>query len=281
MGISYFAYLVFVTMGKQEEKDPVLKQLKRMALQDKFESEQLQTLLNNAGVKISSKRINMFRYSAAAGYIVVQILIHYIRELSFPLEDVLIGFGILVLSSHSKYLPAGILLKRMHRNKMYRRDGELISFLRYYENNRMRKRGHIEFGTFVAQVASNMNFEYLRSDLYAMSERCVDFGVEQAIKWFCDQFPKDHLFISDIRSILLATEGKSNEAEAAQYLNSQSKVISKISSDNYLRKWTSIGEYVTIVATLPSIATFLMVVVLAMKYILLIKGNFNGVSLYQ
>jgi hypothetical protein len=32
---------------------------------------------------------------------------------------------------------------------------------------------------------------------------------------------------------------------------------------------------------IPSIATFLMIVAMAMQYILLIKGNFNGVGMFQ
>lgn len=278
VGIAYFAYLVYVSTGKKVETDPILRHLNLVAVQDKFESEKLQTLLNNAGLKASSKRINLFRYSAAIAYVSVQVLNSFLRYQPFPLVDILIGIGIIALSSHARYLPLGLILRRMHHNEFVRKDGELISFLRQYENNRLRKKGSTEFGTYCAQVAPNL--DYLRSDLYGMSERCVDLGTENAIKWFCDQFPSNHPFINDIRSILLATEGKNNDSEAAQYLSSQSKSISKISSDHYLRKWTRIGEYLTIVATIPSIATFLMVVVLAMKYILLIKGNFNGVSLY-
>lgn len=277
-GIAYFAYLAYASTGKKEERDPILRHLNLVTLQEKFESEKLQNLLNNAGLKISSKRINLFRYSAAMLYVSIQILNSFLRYQTFPFVDMLIGIGILIISSPARYLPFGMILRRMHRTKFVRKDGELISFLRQYENNRLRKKGATEFGTYCAQVAPNL--DYLRADLYGLSERCVDIGTENAIKWFCDQFPSNHPFIADIRSILLATEGKKNDSEAAQYLSSQSKSISKISSDHYLRKWIRIGEYLTIVATIPSIATFLMVVVLAMKYILLIKGNFNGVSLY-
>ncbi|QQZ64648.1 hypothetical protein JI735_33920 (plasmid) [Paenibacillus sonchi] len=279
VGISYLAYLIFAAMGKKNEKDPIIKQMNLMAVQGKFESEKLQKLLNNAGLQVSSRKINLFRFSAAALYVTVQALSNFIRNEPFSFMDVFIGVGILVVSSHAKFLPFGWILNRLHRNKIMRKDGELISFLRLYENNRLRRRGYIEFGTYCSQVAPT--FEYLRNELYGMSERCVDIGTENAIKWFCDQFPHNHVFISDIRSILLATEGMSDDNEAAHYLSSQSKIISKISSDQYQRKWIRIGEYSTIVTTLPSIATFLMVVVLAMKYIMLIKGNFNGVSLYQ
>jgi hypothetical protein len=48
-----------------------------------------------------------------------------------------------------------------------------------------------------------------------------------------------------------------------------------------LKKWSFIGDLSTIINVIPSIATFLMIVALAMQYILLIKGNFNGVGMFQ
>lgn len=64
-------------------------------------------------------------------------------------------------------------------------------------------------------------------------------------------------------------------------LQEQGKIITKISSDQYLKKWSFIGDISTIINVIPSIATFLMIVSLAMQYIMLIKGNFNGVGMFQ
>jgi len=72
-----------------------------------------------------------------------------------------------------------------------------------------------------------------------------------------------------------------DDTAAAQYLREQGKMISKISSDQYLKKWSFIGEIASIINVIPSIATFLMIVSLAMQYIMLIKGNFNGIALFQ
>ena len=137
----------------------------------------------------------------------------------------------------------------------------------------------MQFGAFCAGTAGH--FQYIRQDLYELSERAVDEGADHAIEWFCSKFPDHHAFINDIRSILLATEGMDDDTAAAQYLREQGKMISKISSDQYLKKWSFIGEIASIINVIPSIATFLMIVSLAMQYIMLIKGNFNGIALFQ
>ncbi|MFD1909215.1 hypothetical protein ACFSQ7_42575 [Paenibacillus rhizoplanae] len=62
---------------------------------------------------------------------------------------------------------------------------------------------------------------------------------------------------------------------------SRARLSPKISSDQYLKKWSFIGDISTIINVIPSIATFLMIVSLAMQYIMLIKGNFNGVGMFQ
>ncbi len=279
IGIVYIAYVSFMAVGTKNDKDLILKQINLMAIQKRFESEKLQKLLDNAGLQLSSRNINIFRYVAAVGYIGIQVVNDFIRNESFSYIDLLIGLIIILFTSPSKYLPFGRVLHILHRNNIFRKDGELISFLRLYENNRLRHRGTIEFGTFCSQIASH--FEFLSKDLYTLSERCVDEGNEKAIIWFCNNFPDNHHFISDIRSILLATEGMNDDAEASQYLGTQSKIILKISSDQYKRKWIRFGEYSTIITALPSLAAFLMVVVLAMQYIMLIKGNFNGVNQFQ
>ncbi|MNV79019.1 hypothetical protein D3C71_1725500 [compost metagenome] len=72
-----------------------------------------------------------------------------------------------------------------------------------------------------------------------------------------------------------------DDLEAASYLKEQGSIIAQISSDQYLRKWSIIGDVATVINVIPSITTFLMIVTLAMQYIMLIKGNFNEIRLFQ
>ncbi len=242
-------------------------------------NERLQQLLYNSGITISAGKITLFRYSAALIYVLVQAAGDFLRSVPFSIYDLLVAVLILAVTSPLRYLPLGWLLAWMHQKTLIQKDGELISFIRLYENNRLRKRGYVQFGAFCAGTAGHFN--YIRQDLYELSERAVDEGTERAIEWFCGKFPDNHAFINDIRSILLATEGMDDDTEAANYLREQGKIIAKISSDQYLKKWSFIGDVSTIINVIPSIATFLMIVSLAMQYILLIKENFNGVGLFQ
>lgn len=278
LGVVYLALLVFVSSSSKQER-----YLFRLGLKLNFGkrmgNERLQHLLNQSGLSIPASRITLFRYAAALLYFIVQIAGDFIRRDSFSIYDLLIPLLILLITSPSKLLPFGWLLSWLHQKTKIQKDGELISFIRLYENNRLRKHGYMQFGAFCAGAAEH--FQYIRHDLYELSERSVDDGAERAIEWFCGKFSDNHVFINDIRSILLATEGMDNDTEAAQYLREQSKIIAKISSDQYLKKWSFIGEVSSIINVVPSIATFLMIVSLAMQYIMLIKGNFNGIALFQ
>lgn len=253
--------------------------VKWRAFGERLHNERLQQLLNRSGLTISAGKIMLFRYSAALLYLLVQATGDFIRSESMSVYDPLIALLILLVTSPQRVLPLGWLLAWLHQRTLIQQDGELISFIRLYENNRLRKRGYVEFGAFCAGTASHFN--YIRQELYELSERAVDEGTERAIEWFCGRFPGNHAFINDIRSILLATEGMDDDHEAAKYLREQGKIITKISSDQYLKKWSFIGDISTIINVIPSIATFLMIVSLAMQYIMLIKGNFNGVGMFQ
>jgi hypothetical protein len=279
IGIVYVALLVFVSSSSKQERYLVRLGLRWDALGERVQGDRLQQLLNDSGLSISARKITFFRYSAALIYLLTQFASEFIRSDSFSIYDPLIALLILVVSSPNRYLPFGWVLAWLHQKTVIQKDGELISFIRLYENNRLRKRGYVQFGAFCGSTAGH--FQYIRQDLYELSERAVDEGVEGAIEWFCAKFPDNHSFINDIRSILLATEGMDDDTEAANYLREQGKIISKISSDQYLKKWSFIGDLSTIINVIPSIATFLMIVVMAMQYIVLIKGNFNGVGMFQ
>lgn len=278
-GVVYLSLLVFVSTSSRQERYFARLGVKWRQLGERVQNERLQQLLNQSGLHIAAGKITLFRYSAAGMYLAVQIIGNFIRAAPFSVYDFLITLLILLLTSPQRYLPFGWLLAWLHQKTLIQKDGELISFIRLYENNRLRKRGYVQFGAFCAGTASH--FQYIRQDLYELSERAVDEGTERAIEWFCGKFPAGHAFINDIRSILLATEGMDDDTEAANYLREQGKIITKISSDQYLKKWSFIGDISTIINVIPSIATFLMIVSLAMQYIMLIKGNFNGVGMFQ
>lgn len=279
LGLVYLALLVFVSSSTRQERYFLRLGARWKTLGERMHNERLQQLLYNSGLTISAGKITLFRYSAALIYVLVQAAGDFLRSAPFSIYDLLVAVLILLITSPLRYLPLGWLLAWMHQKTLIQKDGELISFIRLYENNRLRKRGYVQFGAFCAGTAGHFN--YIRQDLYELSERAVDEGTERAIEWFCGKFPDNHAFINDIRSILLATEGMDDDTEAANYLREQGKIITKISSDQYLKKWSFIGDVSTIINVIPSIATFLMIVSMAMQYILLIKGNFNGVGLFQ
>ncbi|QWU17429.1 hypothetical protein SAMN04487895_104180 [Paenibacillus sophorae] len=279
IGIVYLALLVFVSSTGKRERYMLRLQQRWQGFGERLENGRLQQILYASGLTVSARKITLFRYSAAFLYLLVKVLGDYIRGLPFSAYDLLIAALIIGFTSPARYLPFGWLLSWLHQRSVVQKDGELISFLRLYENNRLRRRGYVQFGAFCAGAAGH--FVHIRHDLYELSERAVDEGPERAIEWFCDRFPEGHAFIGDIRSILLATEGMDDDTEAAAYLREQGKMIAKISSDQYLRKWSLIGDISSIINVIPSIATFLMIVTLAMQYIMLIKGNFNEIRLFQ
>ncbi|AIQ16401.1 hypothetical protein H70357_06730 [Paenibacillus sp. FSL H7-0357] len=279
LGVVYLSLLVFVSSSSRQERYVHRLGVKWKELGERVQNERLQQLLHGSGLSISASKITLFRYSAALIYLAVQVTGDFIRSVPFSIYDLLVALLILLITSPLRYLPFGWLLAWLHQKALIQKDGELISFIRLYENNRLRKRGYMQFGAFCAGTASH--FQYIRQDLYELSERAVDEGNERAIEWFCGKFPDGHAFINDIRSILLATEGMDDDTEAANYLREQGKIITKISSDQYLKKWSFIGDVSTIINVIPSLATFLMIVSLAMQYIMLIKGNFNGVGMFQ
>ncbi|AIQ45481.1 hypothetical protein R70723_05905 [Paenibacillus sp. FSL R7-0273] len=278
-GVVYLSLLVFVSSSTRQERYALRLGIKWASFGEKLENERLQQLLYSSGLSVSAGKITIFRYSAALIYLAVQAVGRFVRVAPFSGTDLLVALLILMISSPMRYLPFGWLLAWLHQKTLIQKDGELISFIRLYENNRLRKRGYVQFGAFCAGTANQ--FYHIRQDLFELSERAVDEGTEKAIEWFCSKFPEGHAFINDIRSILLATEGMDDDTEAANYLREQGKIITKISSDQYLKKWSFIGDVSTLINVIPSIATFLMIVSLAMQYIMLIKGNFNGVGMFQ
>jgi len=275
IGLAYFGFLILFSSkesGSKYRKNG-LENLKK-----RFNNETVQTVLDESGLKLTAQRINIVRYSIAGLYILIQFMINFLRASSFSTIDLLVALTFLLISSPQRYAPFGMILSKIQQRAIIQKDGEVISFMRLYENNRLRKSGHVQFGVFCAQMAEH--FMYIRKDLLQLSERSVDDGAEEAIDWFSKQFPSNHAFIGDVRSIFIAIEGMNDNQEAANYLRDQSKAIAKISSDQYQRKWSRTGDIFNVLNAIPSITTLLDLVVLALLYVMLIKGNFDGVSLF-
>lgn len=277
IGIVYLALAVLAGTGHARDRYILYLQMKWSHLSGGVRQDKLQRRLLAAGIHIPAGKLTLFRYGAAALYGGFR-LAGYIIAGGWSMEPLFTAAVILAVTSPVRVLPFGWLLTWLDHRQMINRDGELVSFIKLYENNRLQKRSYAQFGTFCSGVASH--FRYIRQDLNELSERAVDEGAERAIEWFCGRFPEDHAFAGDIRSILLAVEGMDDDTEAALYLREQNGMIAKISSDQYLRKWSFFGDMASIINVIPSIATFLMIVSLAMQYILLIKDSFGGLEMF-
>ncbi|KAA9004932.1 hypothetical protein F4V43_09940 [Paenibacillus spiritus] len=279
LGVLYLACMALI--GAESGRERYLKRLGRRweAVGERLKASSLQQLLDGAGLTVSARSVSLLRYGALLLYLGVQSLSCFLRKEPPAASDGLTVLMLLLVSSPARFMPMGWLLRWMNRRVLLQKDSELISFLRLYENNRLRRRGYVQFGQFCAESAGH--FHYLRQDLYRLSEVAVDEGNEEAIEWFCSRFGSGHSLIGEVRSILLATEGMDDDLEAAAYLREQGHMIARMSSDQYLRRWSMIGDVASVINVIPSVAIFLMIVVLAMQYIMLIKGNFNGVDLFR
>lgn len=147
IGIVYIALLVFVSSSSKQERYLVRLELRWNELGERVQGDRFQQLLNDSGLSISARKITLFRYSAALIYLITQVVSDFIRSNSFSIYDPLIALLILVISSPMRYLPFGWVLAWLHQKTVIKKDGELISFIRLYENNRLRKRGYAQFGT--------------------------------------------------------------------------------------------------------------------------------------
>lgn len=141
LGVVYLSLLVFVSSSRQERYVHRLG-VKWKALGERVQNERLQQLLHGSGLSISASKITLFRYSAALIYLAVQVTGDFIRAVPFSIYDLLIAVLILLITSPLRYLPFGWLLAWLHQKALIQKDGELISFIRLYENNRLRKRVH-------------------------------------------------------------------------------------------------------------------------------------------
>lgn len=279
VGIAYLAFIVFLSTAKQSQRNFYRNKLSLKAVQGRFKSDRLQEMLDKAKIPYSAQAINYFRIVTATAVILIELIGAFLRKTSLSGTDFLIPAAIIYLTTPNRFSPLGWVLSARQRGINTKKDGELVSFLKQYENNRKRSRGYLDFGTFCEQVAPD--FQYLQKDLQELAERSIDDGVEEAILWFCNTFPTNHHFIGDVRSILLATESIQNNEDAVLYLKEQGNTIAKISSDHYRKKWKRIGDHATTFNTLPSLMTILMMVVLAIQFVGIVQNNNGNIGLFK
>ncbi|MVP02127.1 hypothetical protein [Paenibacillus lutrae] len=269
-GLVYLVILIAVSDDPLKAKLRFRQRFDPNKLVNTLHDERLQQLLEDAGWKIPSKIFNMLRYGVPILFLFLTYISNYVRLEEITIGPVIYALVALLLTSPSRYLPSGWLLKKLHERRMIRKDGELISFLRLYENNRMKKSAHVQFWAFCNQVSSH--FQYLEKEILILGQRTNEESLENGLTWLVQQFPEDHLFISDVRTIILTTEGLDSES-AVHFLKEQGKIITKISSDQYLRRWGFIGDIANVFNALPSALTFLMMIVLIMLYVNIIRTN--------
>lgn len=272
-GICYMATLIVASIRPRMVRSRFRRVLNPEVYLSPFESEKMKNLFEKAGIKQDPRYMNLFRFATSIAVLLVIYGGAYIRGDSSSILPLLGVCLFILLTMPSHYSLLGWLLNKMHTNRTILRDGELISFIRLYENNRRKRNGYIQFWAFCETMAPN--FEHIDHLLRLLSEKSTEMELEQALDWFVTQFPKDHPFAQDIRTIILTTEGIEDHEYAIHYLEEQNQAISRISSDLYLKRWKFIGETSTYIAAIPSLLSLIMIVVLAILYLSIIQ---NGMS---
>lgn len=246
------------------------QQLHPSRLINRLQSQKLQEILDHAGIDMTAKFYNLFRWGAAITYLVFDGIERWIDHEAYSFRPFLIALLWIVCTSPLRYAPIGWLFRKLQFNRMIKKNGELISFLRLYANNRLKQRGYVQLSAFCDSVADY--FKLIGKDIKALSLRLVEDDTEPALDWFVGRFPKNHPFIKDIRSIVLAAESFNHAEEAREFLKQQNESIANISRDQYASRWKFIGELANIFNTIPSILTTLMLLVLVLIHITISKG---------
>jgi hypothetical protein len=108
----------------------------------------------------------------------------------------------------------------------------------------------------------------LRHDLLLLSQRVTVSGLEAAFHWLEKRHPAHH----EVFTIVQTTE-RLGQAEAIRFLQENGRMLTKLSSDRYERRWKTVGQWLNLLNTLPSMATFVMMLVLVLQYVALLKGR--------
>jgi len=264
VGLAYLA--VLVATAQPAVRKMFRRQLNPRRLTDRLQSEAFQEILRQAGINVTAKRMNLFRLYLSSVILFVGYFPAFIRNEKPSMVPLLLVFLIWFLTSPHRFTLGGLIYSWLSRRQQIRKNGELISLLKLYENNKRLQ--DLKFEHFLKRVAPH--FRLLKKDLIILSERVTDDGLHDALNWFVNQFPPNHPFVGQIRTIILATEGKEGE-EAVRYLDQESHTIARISNDMYLSRWNTISAFATVVNAIPSFAMFFLIILLVLYHITLVR----------
>lgn len=264
VGLAYLA--VLVATAQPAVRKMFRRQFNPRRLADRLQSEAFQEILRQAGINITAKRLNLFRLYLSAGILLAGYGPAFFQNEQPTTIPLILVFLVWFLTSPRPFTLGGFIYSRLTRRQQNRKNGELMSLLKLYENNKRLQ--DLKFEHFLKRVAPH--FRLLKNDLIILSERVTDDGLHDALNWFVNQFPPNHPFVGQIRTIILATEGKEGE-EAVRYLDQESHTIARISNDMYLSRWNTISAFATVVNAIPSFAMFFLIILLVLYHITLVR----------
>jgi len=268
--LASLAYIaVLVATSQPRIRSMFRRQLNPNRLADRLQSEVLQEILRQSGVQISAKRFNLFRIVLILLVILVGYGTSFFQNEKPTMLPLLLAFVVWFATSPHRHTLGGLIFSRLQKRQYNKKNGELISFLKLYEHNKRLQ--NLNFEHFVKRISPH--FSLIHKELVILSERVTDDGLQDALEWFVRQFPKDHPFVGQIRTIILATEGVDGE-EVVKYLDEESKTIARISNDLYLSRWNTISAFATLINALPSLAMFFLVILLVLYNISIVKNPF-------
>jgi hypothetical protein len=273
IGLGYLCILI--ATYKPETRAHYRERYRPAVLIHKFHSERLQQMMSNTGIEFASFQINFFRYLIVVSFIVINVISRFFRGDEMSFTPFMFGLIFIICTSPHRFTPWGRILTILRNRRLIKKDSQLISLLRLYENNKMKLQS-FQLHAFFNRVSNHFNL--IRSELLEVSERIIDQDIQDALDWWVQQYPADHQIMGQIRTILLLTEGMEDQHRAAEYIKSQSEYISKISSDQYKRRWNMIGDYAKVVNSIPSILTFVMIFALVLLYVNLIRSQMYTIN---
>lgn len=237
----------------------------------RLENEKFREVFKKSGIKWSSSHVNALRFGGVIAYLLLDGISRFLTKMPYSLTPFLLACLVLLVTSTTPISPLMMLLKKLSRRQEIHRDSELIAFTKFYENNRMRDHP-MQLHFFCRSVAPQ--FSIIQHELFQLSERLIDKSMEEALEWWVDQYHSENHFISEVRTMILTSENASRE-DARQYLQSQSKYLSKLSSDQYKKKGMFAADLAKLVTGIPSILAFAMVIVFVFMYLAIIKNQTN------
>lgn len=235
----------------------------------KLQSEALQQVLRNAGLNVSAKRFNFFRIFTSALLLFLGYGSAIVRGEDLAITPLAIVFLLWFSTSPNRFTLGGLIYSRLKKFQTIKRNGELMSFLKLYENNK--RLNNLRFEHFLKRVAPH--FTLIGKELIILSERVTDEGLEEGLKWFSAQYP-NHPFVPNICTIILATEEREGE-DVIQYLDQESHTIARISNDLYMSRWNTLSSLVTVLNSFPSFAMFFLIIILVVYYTVLVQSQIH------